>query len=189
MRLVLFSIAFITMAFSSHAFAASRMNYGFSLGVATGQMGNATNAPQRTMLFIPTQVYVSLRFGSFSIGPHLDYFQANQSTAPEQVQGQNLTGVGSAFGVRIALVRPVWSLAATYRLSTAFNLERQTGSGATTNYTGNSGYGAYLLRQTNKNWGFYFEYVSETYKDSLSDPITFTRYGLGLLYSNWDSIK
>ena len=182
---------FFNMLNISNVFAAgSKFSYGISTEVGKGSMGNGlADAPQRDMLFIPISLFGGFNIKKVRLGLNYEYLIGNQSTDPINVANTNLSGKGSALGVRLDYYTGIQSIGLVYRLSSDYTPDKQTFAGTSVKYKGSFGYSIQYMRQIKNRWGFIVDYTAEEYKESLtSSPIKWNRIGLGVVFSNFGAV-
>ncbi len=163
------------------------LSYGVNAMVGQGKMGNGLdNAPDRDMMFIPVSFFAGYNIRWFRLGLNYEYMMGNQTTDPVEVANTNTTGSGSSMGIRLEYYDMKQSFGAVYRMSTNYNLEKQTLAGTTATYKATSGFSIQYMRQIRNNWGFIVDYTTEEFTESLSNGnIKWNRIGLGIVFSNF----
>ncbi len=166
-----------------------RFTAGALLGVGQGQMGNGVGVPNRAMFFTNVGLFAGYNIKKFRIGGNYEYNLAGQSDDPASVSGQNLSGKGSAVGLRLDYYDGKQSLGLIYRLSDTYNLDQPTAAGTSATYKSKGGFQIQYYRQFKKRFGFVIDYTTETFDDSLTDPVKFNRISLGVVFTNFANSK
>ena len=176
--------------FSKQSFAQSKFSGGAMILFGQGQMGNGSDVPDRTMVSTPIEIFGGINFKKFRLGLNYEYNMSGQSADPATISGQqNLSGKGSAIGLRLEYYDGKQSGGLVYRLSDTYALDKLTASGAASTYKG-SGITIQYTRQISKRIGFVLEYTTETFTESVPAPsgaIKWNRMAVGVIFSNFSS--
>lgn len=183
---------FLLTLFSTNSYAQNKGGK-FSAGVMVlggqGKMGNGVDVLDRTMFHNPINIFLGYNLSKFRIGLNYEYTIVSQTDDPANYSSQNLTGKGSAVGVRLEYYDGKKSFGAIYRVSDTYNLDKATVSGATSSYKSNSGYSIQYTHQLKKRIGIVLDYTTETFSESLVNKIKWDRIGIGLILTNYTSTK
>jgi hypothetical protein len=196
--LFLFTTFFI---FTSTSFAqrSSRSSGGgprFSVGlygiIGQGKMGNGLegsgNAPDRDMLHTPIGLFLGFNIKKFRIGVNYEHMIIGQTTEPSEVGDTNLSGSGSAPGVRLEYYDGKNAFGVIYRLGSDFKLDKATQQGTEANYKKGTGFSVQYMRQLKNKLGIVLDYSTEDYAESLTTGnVKMNRIGLGIVFSNFAS--
>ncbi len=165
----------------------SRFSYGLMALVGTGKMGNGlADAPDRDMLFTPISLFAGFNMKKFRLGLNYEYMLAGQTTDPTSVAGTNLSGSGSAPGVRLEYYDGKNGFGLVYRLSDTYNLDKITFAGTSAVYKATGGFSIQYMRQLKNKIGIVVDYSTETFTTSLSTGnVKWNRVGLGIVFSNF----
>ena len=189
LKILLF--VFISLSFFNDSEAQTggggKFSGGLIVALGQGKMGNGTDVPNRTMTYTPVSLFAGYNIKKFRIGGHYEYNIAAQSEDPASVINQNLSGKGSALGIRLDYYDGKQSAGLIYRLSDTFNLNKPTSSGANAVYKSKGGFQIQYYRQIQKRFGFVVDYTTETFDDSLASSVKWDRIALGLVITNFNS--
>jgi|GEM_PF-5233721 len=177
----------LILLFSSASFAQSKFSAGAMMLFGTGSMGNSTDALSRSMMYTPVVLFAGYNIKKFRIGLNYEYNLAGQTADPSEFSNQNLSGSGSATGLRLEFYNGKQSAGLIYRLSEKYVLTKPTAQGKTSDYDGTSGFGfQYVIRIKNKI-GFVIDYTTGSLKSPLSNTadLKWDRVSLGLVFTNF----
>ncbi len=172
--------------------AVPRFSGGAMILLGQGQMGNGADIPDRAMMHTPIGLFGGVNFKKFRVGVNYEYNMAGQSADPAGVNGQNLSGSGSAPGVRLEYYDGKQSAGLIYRLSHDYKLDKPTQTGLTSTYKGAGGFSLQYYRQFKKRFGFVLDYTTETFKESvpaLSQNVKWSRISVGIVFTNFAGSK
>jgi hypothetical protein len=160
---------------------------GLMVGMGQGQMGNGVDVANRTMIYTPITLFAGFNIKKFRIGANYEYDIVGQSDDPASFGNQNLSGKGSATGVRLDYWDGKQAFGIIYRMSDTFNADKPTNAGTTATYTSTGGYQVQYYRQIKKRIGVVLDYTTETFDKSLTNNIKWTRLSLGVVFTNFTS--
>lgn len=193
---VIFLILFTLSFFSQSSFAASGGASKFSAGAMVlfgqGTMGNGTDVPDRAMIHTPIGLFAGVNMKKFRLGLNYEYNMAGQSADPATLSNQNLSGKGSAMGVRLEYYDGKQAAGLIYRLSDTYSLEKPTIAGTSSTYKASGGISIQYYRQIKKRFGFVIDYTTETFKESVpapSEAIKWSRIAVGIVFTNFSGGK
>ncbi len=165
----------------------------FSIGAMVeagqGKMGNGVDVPDRNMIYTPVSFFMGYNIRKLRLGLNYEYNIAGQSVDPAEVGGQNISGKGTAPGVRIDYYDGKQSFGVIYRVSDTFTLDKATVQGTTAVYKSKGGFQVQYFRQVKKRFGFVIDYTTETFDDSLTNNVKWDRIGLGVVLTNFTNTK
>jgi len=194
-NLILFVIlfSFSTLSFAQRGRGSSggpKFSVGVMALVGQGKMGNGLtgngNAPDRDMLFTPVGLFLGYNFKKFRLGLNYEYMIGGQTTEPAEVGDTNLSGTGTAPGIRLEYYDGKNAFGAVYRLSSEYKLDKQTFAGTAATYKGSGGFSIQYMRQIKNKLGIVVDYTTEEYSESLTTGnVKWNRVGLGIVFSNF----
>ena len=180
--------------FSELSFAQSGGGGGFSAGAMVlfgqGQMGNGSDVPDRAMVHTPIALFGGFNIKKFRLGLNYEYNMVGQSADPTGVSNQNLSGTGTAMGLRLEYYDGKQSAGVVYRLSDSYSLTKPTIAGASSIYKGSGGLSFQYVRQIKKKFGIVLDYTMETFSESVPAPsgaIKWSRMAVGIVFTNFAS--
>lgn len=180
--------------YSNFTFAQSgpgKFSAGAMVLFGQGNMGNGSDVPDRAMLHTPIILFGGFNIKKFRVGLNYEYNMAGQTADPASIPGQqNLSGKGTALGVRLEYYDGKQSAGIIYRLSDTYALTKPTSSGASSTYSGGGGLSVQYYRQIKKNFGFVLDYTTETFSTSVPAPsaaVKWTRMSVGIVFTNFSS--
>ncbi len=185
-------LVFILTSFAAElAFAqkGGRFSVGAMALIGQGKMGNGADIADRAMTHTPLAVFGGVNFKKFRLGLNYEYYMAGQTVDPAEVGGQNLSGKGTAPGLRLEFYDGKQSFGLIYRLSDTYTLDKPTITGATAVYKSKGGFQVQYYRQIKKRFGFVFDYTTESFDESASTPVKWDRISLGVVISNFTGGK
>jgi hypothetical protein len=164
-----------------------KFSFGAMLLMGTGKMGNGlTDAPDRDMIFTPVGLFAGVNIKKFRLGLNYEYMIAGQTAEPATVGNTNVSGTGTAPGVRLEYYDGKNSFGLVYRLSDTYNLDKITFAGSKATYKGTGGITVQFTRQLKNKIGFVIDYTTETFSDSLTTGnVKWNRIGAGIIFSNF----
>lgn len=184
------------LCFGAWQFAAAQAVPRFSGGamvlLGQGQMGNGADVPDRAMMHTPLGLFGGVNIKKFRVGVNYEYNMAGQTADPTSLMNQNLSGSGSAPGVRLEYYDGKQAAGLIYRLSHTYKLDKATQAGLTSTYKGAGGFTLQYYRQFKKRFGFVLDYTTETFTESVPAPsqnIKWSRISVGIVFTNFTGTK
>lgn len=160
-------------------------SFGTTLSAGYGSMGNQAEVIERKILFTPINLFAGFNIRLLRLGLHYEYYTATQLDDPELFNSQNLSGKGSSAAARIDYYDGKHCLGLIYRFSDEFTLSKPTVSGETAIYKSHQGFEIQYYQQLIKKLGFVLGAAQEIYDDSTAKPIQWSRFSIGLIYTNF----
>lgn len=165
-----------------------RFSAGAMVLLGQGQMGNGADVPDRAMMHTPIGLFGGVNFKKFRVGVNYEYNMVGQTAEPSGVMNQNLSGSGSAPGLRLEYYDGKQAAGLIYRLSHDYKLDKPTQTGLTSTYKGAGGFTLQYYRQFKKRFGFVLDYTTETFKESVPAPsqnVKWSRISVGIVFTNF----
>lgn len=165
----------------------SKFSAGAMLMMGTGKMGNGlADAPDRDMLYTPIDLFLGVNIKKFRLGLNYEYMIAGQTAEPASVGNTNVSGTGTAPGVRLEYYNGKTSFGLVYRLSNDYKLDKVTFAGSSANYKAAGGFSIQFTRQLKNKIGLVIDYTTEEFTDSLTTGnVKWNRIGAGVVFSNF----
>ncbi len=172
----------------AYAQTAPRFSAGAMILFGQGQMGNGSDVPDRAMMHTPIAFFGGVNFKKFRVGLNYEYNMVNQTADPASVSNQNLSGTGTAPGLRLEFYDGKQSAGLIYRLSNTYNLAKPTVNGSSSIYTASGGFSLQYFRQFKNRFGFVLDYTTEAFTKSVAPPsgnVKYSRISAGIVFSNF----
>ena len=192
MKVILSFLLFFGACHFAAAQAVPRFSGGAMVLLGQGQMGNGADVADRAMMHTPIGLFGGINFKKFRVGVNYEYNMAGQTADPTSLMNQNLSGSGSAPGVRLEYYDGKQAAGLIYRLSHTYKLDKPTQAGLTSTYKGDGGFTLQYYRQFKKRFGFVLDYTTETFKESVPAPsqnIKWSRISVGIVFTNFSGSK
>lgn len=186
-HIIIILICFITFTFAHQVKAQGRFTGGAMVALGQGKMGNGTDVADRAMSFTPVSLFAGYNFKKFRLGANYEYYIGSQSEDPAAVANQNVSGKGTAMGLRFDYYDGKQSAGLIYRLSDSYTLDQPTKTGTTAVYKSKGGFQLQYYRQIKKRFGFVIDYTTETFDESLPSAVKWDRIALGIVFTNFAS--
>lgn len=165
-----------------------RFSAGAMISLGQGQMGNGADVPDRAMMHTPISLFAGVNIKKFRVGANYEYNMAGQTADPASVSDQNLSGSGSAPGLRLEYYDGKQAAGLIYRLSHDYKLDKPTQTGLTSTYKGSGGFSLQYYRQFKKRFGLVVDYTTETFTESVPAPsqnVKWSRISVGIVFTNF----
>jgi len=186
-------ILILILSSSSYGYGADFI-FESSLGLSTGSMGDGVDIPSRTVGQSSLGLLLGAKWSKFAYLIGAGYSMLGQTTPPEQVSEQNLSGTSQSIALEVKYLIKSWALGLQLRPFTLFNAKLPSLAGEQISYSSSSGFSFTVSKHIKKSFGVVASYALDSYSKSeaitLDHNIKNAQIGLGVIYIfNWEKSK